>query len=172
MALQLKGEHKVALGREQVWCLLNDPAVLQVVIPGCEKLTRVAEDKYELGLDLLVGSVSGSYKGSVELSDKKPMDYYDLTLVGEGSIGFVKGRAHFVLTPKGDDTVITYDGEAEVGGLVAGVGNRVLGGVAKFMVGRFFKAFDKYIKEHDVKGLRMANDNQAAASAGGRDAAR
>jgi carbon monoxide dehydrogenase subunit G len=168
MALKLKGEHKVALGQEQVWCLLNDPAVLQEVIPGCEKLTRVAEDKYELGLDLLIGSVSGSYKGSVELSDKKPIDHYDLKLVGEGSIGFVKGSAHFVLTPKDDVTVISYDGEAEVGGLVAGVGNRVLGGVAKFMVGRFFKAFDKYIKEHDVKNLSLATAGQS----GGQDGAR
>jgi carbon monoxide dehydrogenase subunit G len=155
MALELKGKHKVALSREQVWCLLNDPAVLQEVIPGCESLNRVAEDKYELGLSLLIGSVSGNYKGSVELSDKKPLDYYDLTLVGEGSIGFVKGRAHFVLIEENGGTTITYDGEAEVGGLVAGVGNRVLGGVAKFMVGRFFKAFDKYIKEHDVTGVKL-----------------
>jgi carbon monoxide dehydrogenase subunit G len=156
MALQLKGDHKVAIGREQVWCLLNDPVVLQEIIPGCDTLTRVDEDKYELGLDLLIGSVSGSYKGSVELSDKQPPDYYDLALVGEGSIGFVKGKAHFVLVDKGDGTLITYDGEAEVGGLVAGVGNRVLGGIAKFMVKRFFKAFDKYIKEHDVSGLSLA----------------
>jgi carbon monoxide dehydrogenase subunit G len=151
MALELKGKHKVALGREQVWALLNDPVVLQELIPGCESLNRVAEDKYELGLSLLIGSVSGNYKGSVELSDKSPPDFYDLALVGEGSIGFVKGGAHFVLTEDAGTTTINYDGQAEVGGLVAGVGNRVLGGVAKFMVGRFFKAFDKYIKENNLK---------------------
>jgi carbon monoxide dehydrogenase subunit G len=162
MALQLKGDHKVSLSREQVWCLLNDPEVLQEVIPGCEKLVRVGEDKYELALGLLIGSVSGNYTGSVELSEKKPLDYYDLRLVGEGSIGFVKGGAHFVLTENGSDTVISYDGEAEVGGLVAGVGNRVLGGVAKFMVKRFFKAFDNYIKDHDMSKFTLANCAQSA----------
>ena len=150
MALQLKGKHNVALPREKVWSLLNDPAVLQEIIPGCETLNRVGDDKYEMGLSLLVGSVSGNYKGSVELTDKKEPEHYHLTLTGEGTIGFVKGRAHFVLTDEKDGTTINYDGEAEVGGLVAGVGNRMLSGVAKFMAGRFFKAFDKYIKEHGV----------------------
>jgi len=150
MALQLKGEHTVGIDRDLVWRLMNDPAVLQEIIPGCDTLIRVSEDKYELGLNLLIGSVSGSYKGAVELSEKHPPDNYVIMLTGEGSIGFVKGQAAFVLTPKGEGTVISYDGEAEVGGLVAGIGNRVLGGIAKFMVKRFFKAFDKYVKEHDV----------------------
>ena len=149
MALQLKGEHKVGIDRDRVWTLLNDPAVLQEIIPGCDTLTRISADKYELGLNLLIGSVSGSYKGSVELSEKNPPDNYRIMLTGEGSIGFVKGQAAFVLTAKDGGTVISYDGEAEVGGLVAGIGNRVLGGIAKFMVKRFFKAFDKYAAGHD-----------------------
>lgn len=150
MALQLKGEHRVAIDRDQVWRLLNDPVVLQAIIPGCETLNRVSDDKYELGLGLVVGSVSGNYKGTVELADRHPPDYYDLLLTGDGSIGFVKGRARFTLNPKGSGTEIVYDGETEVGGLIAGVGNRVLGGVAKFMVKRFFKAFDQYIKEQGL----------------------
>ena len=150
MALVLKGDYTIPIDRDQVWRLLNDPVVLQAVIPGCETLNRVSEDKYELGLGLVVGSVSGNYKGTVELADKHPPNDYDLLLTGEGSIGFVKGRAHFTLSPKGEGTEITYDGETEVGGLIAGVGNRVLGGVAKFMVKRFFKAFEKYIKEHGL----------------------
>jgi 3-oxoadipate enol-lactonase len=171
MALQLKGDHKVSLSREQVWCMLNDPGVLQEVIPGCEQLVRTGEDHYELALGLLIGSVSGNYKGSVALADKKSLEYYDLTLVGEGSIGFVKGRAHFVLTEKDGNTIISYDGEAEVGGLVAGVGNRVIGGIAKFMVKRFFKAFDNYIKDHDVSVFTLANAAASAAALGAAPAA-
>jgi carbon monoxide dehydrogenase subunit G len=150
MALALKGDHTVSIDREQVWQLLNDPAVLQEIIPGCETLNRISDDMYELGLGLVVGSVSGNYKGTVKLTDKHPPERYDLLLTGDGSIGFVKGNAQFVLTAKGETTEITYDGQAEVGGLIAGVGNRVLGGVAKYMVKRFFKALDKYIKEHDL----------------------
>ena len=165
MALQLKGEHTVGIDRDLVWRLMNDPAVLQEIIPGCETLIRVSEDKYELGLSLLIGSVSGNYKGSVELSEKHPPDNYRIMLTGEGSIGFVKGQAAFVLTPKGDGTVISYDGEAEVGGLVAGIGNRVLGGIAKFMVKRFFKAFDKYIKENDVTATGASKNSEDAVEA-------
>ncbi len=156
MALQLKGDHTAQLPRDQVWRLLNSPQVLQEIIPGCGSMTRIEDDKYELGLNLIVGSVTGSYKGSVVLSEKRQPDYYDLALVGEGSIGFVKGKAHFVLVASGDDTLISYDGEAEVGGLVAGVGNRVLSGVAKYMVKRFFTSFDKYIKQQEQTAKEIA----------------
>ncbi|HET7633478.1 MAG TPA: carbon monoxide dehydrogenase subunit G [Burkholderiales bacterium] len=148
MALELNGEHTVDLSREKVWLLLNDPDVLSRTIPGCDSLQRSAEDRYELGLKLLVGSVSGNYKGAVVLSEKNPPANYFLTLVGEGSIGFVKGSARFDLDEIAlGRTTITYRGAAEVGGLVAGVGNRVLSGVAKFMVKRFFAALDKEVKE-------------------------
>jgi carbon monoxide dehydrogenase subunit G len=163
MALELNGEHTVNLPREQVWLLLNDPDVLSRTIPGCDSLTRSAEDRYELGLKLLVGSVSGNYKGSVALSEKNPPANYFLTLTGEGSIGFVKGSARFDLDEIAPGrTTITYRGAAEVGGLVAGVGNRVLSGVAKFMVKRFFSALDKEAKEAAAPDTTAAAASTAA----------
>lgn len=163
MALELKGEYQVDLAREQVWVLLNDPQVLAQIIPGCNSLDRINEDQYRLGLKLLVGSVNGSYDGSVSLSEKNPPDNYRLRLTGEGSIGFVKGEARFELKSLSDNrTAIAYDGLAEVGGVVAGVGNRVLGGVAKFMVKRFFNAFEKYIKENGAPSLESIGSLSAA----------
>ena len=110
MALELNGEHTVNLPREQVWLLLNDPDVLSRIIPGCDSLTRSAEDHYELGLKLLVGSVSGNYKGSVALSEKNPPANYFLTLTGEGSIGFVNLLQATRLQRKGFDTSILLYG--------------------------------------------------------------
>ncbi|MGH8600591.1 MAG: SRPBCC family protein [Burkholderiales bacterium] len=163
MALELNGEHTVNLPREKVWLLLNDPGVLSRTIPGCDSLKRSAEDRYELGLKLLVGSVSGNYKGSVVLSEKNPPANYFLTLTGEGSIGFVKGSARFDLDEVAPDhTTITYRGAAEVGGLVAGVGNRVLSGVAKYMVKRFFATFDKEVKEAAAPGAAAATASTTA----------
>jgi carbon monoxide dehydrogenase subunit G len=167
MPLQLNDDHTVSLRRKQVWCLLNDPEVLQEVNSGCEKLVRVGEDKYELELVLLVGSVIGNYKGSVELSEKKPLDYYAQALVGEGSIGFMKDGAHCALVEKGSDTIISYEGQPEVNNLVAGAGNRVLGGVAKFMAKPFFKVFDDYIKDHDMSRFTLAYAAQSSVDAGG-----
>ena len=153
MALELNGEHTVDLPREKVWLLLNDINVLSRTIPGCDSLKRSAEDHYELGLKLLVGSISGNYKGSVMLSDKNPPSNYFLMLTGEGSIGFVKGGARFDLNEVAPNrTMIAYHGAAEVGGLVAGVGNRVLNGIAKFMVKRFFTALDREVLESGAQG--------------------
>lgn len=165
MALELKGEYQIDLAREQVWILLNDPQVLAQIIPGCNSLDRINEDQYRLGLKLLVGSVNGSYDGSVSLSEKNPPDNYRLRLTGEGSIGFVKGEARFELKSLSDSrTEIAYDGVAEVGGVVAGVGNRVLGGVAKFMVKRFFNAFEKYVKENGAPSVQSPGAGSPASA--------
>jgi len=99
-----------------------------------------------MGLKLQVANVSGEYLGSVALSDKRAPEHYALAVEGQGSIGFLKGSAVFDLDSRGDATLLKYSGSAEVGGVVAGVGQRVLGGVAKFLVGRFFKALEAHLK--------------------------
>jgi carbon monoxide dehydrogenase subunit G len=86
--------------------------------------------------------------GSVEISDKQEPLHYKLMIEGQGSIGFMKGSAAFDLEPQGEGgSLLRYAGSAEVGGVVAGVGQRVLSGVAKFLAGRFFKALAKHIED-------------------------
>lgn len=148
MALELKGEQALKVGRERLWALLNDPDVLAKTIPGCNTVRALGDDRYEMGLKLQVANVSGEYMGSVAITEKKEPAHYVLAVEGQGSIGFMKGSAAFDLVPKGDnETLLQYAGSAEVGGVVAGVGQRVLSGVAKYMVGRFFKALEKHIAE-------------------------
>lgn len=148
MALEMKGEYVLPVQQAELWRLLNDPEVLAQIIPGCNTVRALGEDRYEMGLKLQVGSVSGEYMGSVAISDKQEPAHYVLDIEGQGSIGFMKGSAAFDLEARGEGaSLLRYAGSAEVGGVVAGVGQRVLSGVAKFLAGRFFKALEKHIKQ-------------------------
>jgi hypothetical protein len=149
MALELKGEQSLKVSQAELWRLLNDPDVLAKTIPGCNTVRSLGDDRYEMGLKLQVANVSGEYMGSVAITEKQEPAHYVLAVEGQGSIGFMKGSAAFDLVPKGDnETLLQYAGGAEVGGVVAGVGQRVLSGVAKYMVGRFFKALEKRIADN------------------------
>ena len=146
--LEVKGEQAFAAARPLLWQLLNDPEVLKQCIPGCNAIERIADDYYRMGLKVQVTNVSGEYMGNVEIRDRAEPSHYVLLVGGEGSIGFMKGRAAFDLDERVEGgTTLRYAGTAEVGGLVAGVGQRVLIGVARFLVGRFFKALEQHIVE-------------------------
>ena len=144
--LELSGDSAFKAGRERLWALLNDPEVLKRAIPGCNAVERITDDRYRMGLKVQVAAVSGEYMGEVEIQDRVIPTHYVLLVGGEGSIGFMKGRASFDLDARDDGTTqLRYVGNAEVGGVVAGVGQRVLIGVARFLVGRFFKGIEKEI---------------------------
>ena len=148
MALELKGKHTLALGRQALWDMLNDPVVLAQAIPGCGKMDKIGEDMYEMSLKLQIASVGGSYAGKAAIVDKHPPERYRLQVEGQGSIGFAKGEASFELVADSPDaTTVVYDGKADIGGMVAGVGNRMLSGVSKYLVGQFFKALEKQIRD-------------------------
>ncbi len=146
--LEVKGEQAFAATRPALWQLLNDPEVLKQCIPGCNAIERITDDQYRMGLKVQVANVSGEYMGNVEIRDRAEPSHYVLLVGGEGSIGFMKGQAAFDLDERVEGgAMLRYAGTAEVGGLVAGVGQRVLLGVARFLVGRFFKALEKHISE-------------------------
>lgn len=142
--LELSGEHAFGIERRALWALLNDPQVLKQAIPGCNTVERLAQDRYRMGLKLQVANVSGEYLGEVEIRDRREPSHYVLAVGGQGSIGFMKGQAAFDLEEQpGGGTLLRYSGSAEVGGVAAGVGQRVLLGVARFLVGRFFKSLEQ-----------------------------
>lgn len=158
MALEMKGEYVLPVPQAELWRLLNDPDVLAKIIPGCNTVRLAGVDRYEMGLKLQVGSVSGEYMGNVAISEKDEPSHYVLAVEGQGSIGFMKGSAAFDLEAQGEGaSLLRYAGSAEVGGVVAGVGQRVLSGVAKYLAGRFFKALEKHIDE----GRKVAGTNTA-----------
>ena len=142
MKLDIGGEEIFAIAAEPLWAALNDPAVLRKCIPGCKDMIAEGDDRYKLILNLKVASVGGSFEGEISLSEKVPPAQCRLSVSGSGTLGHGEGSATFSLTPDGNGaTVMRYAGEGEIGGLVAGVGQRILKGVAKHLIGQFFKAF-------------------------------
>jgi carbon monoxide dehydrogenase subunit G len=131
---------------DQVYAALNDPAVLVRTIPGCERLERAGEDAYKLTVTAGVASVRGTYAGDVRIADQQPPQAFTLKASGAGAPGTVAADVQVRLEP-GDDgtTVLSYDADAVVGGMIGGVGQRMLAGVAKRTAGDFFAAVDQVL---------------------------
>jgi len=139
--MKFSGTYTVAAPREKVFALITDPDVLQRCIAGCEKMERTGEDTYNAHLKIGVAGLKGSYGGKVQLKDKQLPESYTLALEGKGGPGFVKGTAHIQLADKGPQTEIRCDAEAQVGGMIAAIGSRLVEAISKKMMDDFFKKF-------------------------------
>jgi carbon monoxide dehydrogenase subunit G len=129
--------------REQVWAALNDPAVLVLTIPGCQQMEEVGPDRYRMTLTAGVASIKGSYQGDVALTDQEQPGAFTLKASGAGAPGTVSADVRVTLSDAGAGTTrLDYDADAVVGGMIGGVGQRVLTGVAKKTAGEFFHAVD------------------------------
>lgn len=145
--MQLNGTYQFTASRERVWSALNDPAVLQQATPGCESLTQVGEDAWEADLKIGLAGIKGSYKGQIRLSDKTPPERYTLEIGAKGPTGIVEAKVHLALSEAQEGTALAYTGEARVSGPVAGIGQRLLGGAAKLILGQFWSGIEKHLKE-------------------------
>ncbi len=137
--MKLGGTHTVPADRERAWALLMDPEVLCAAIPGCKRLTRIAEDEYAMQMSLAISSISGLFEGKVRVADRNPPESFRLIVDGSGKIGFVKGDGLLTLAPNGAATEVRYDGEVQAGGVIAGVGQRLIEITAKMLIKRFFE---------------------------------
>jgi carbon monoxide dehydrogenase subunit G len=123
---------------DRVWRLLMDPAVLSSCIPGCEKFEPDGEDRYNVRLTVGLAAITGTYDGTVVLTEKIPNTSYRLVVEGEGRPGFVKGSSAVSLRADGLTTAVDVTASVQTGGAIARVGQRLIGGVAKMMLDRFF----------------------------------
>jgi carbon monoxide dehydrogenase subunit G len=140
--VNLDGSAVLHADPEKVWAVITDPAVLARTIPGCESLEQVGDDEYKMNVTVGVGAIRGTYAGEVKLSDQQRPSSYVMHASGAGGPGNVRATVTINLEPSGDGTALTYSADAVVGGPVAGVGQRMISGVAKRMAGQFFKAID------------------------------
>jgi carbon monoxide dehydrogenase subunit G len=136
--MQITGTYSFNASPERVWNLLMDPAVLSSCIPGCDKFDRAGDDRYTVTLTVGLAAITGTYSGSVQLVDQVPHSSYRLIVEGQGRPGFVKGSSAIALKPDGDTTLVDVTADVQTGGLIARVGQRMIGGVAKMMMDRFF----------------------------------
>jgi carbon monoxide dehydrogenase subunit G len=129
--MKVAGEYWFAARREAVWTALLDPAILARTLPGCEALERTADHRYRGVLNVAIGPVKGQFQGTLVLSDLRPLEGYRMELDGSGPAGFMRGAGEVRLREDGDRTLLVYDLDAQVGGRVAGVGQRLLDSSAK-----------------------------------------
>ncbi len=141
--MNLDGSAVLHADPERVWSVITDPAVLARTIPGCETLEQVGDDEYKMNVSVGVGAIRGTYAGEVKLSDKQHPLSYVMHASGAGAPGNARAVVTINLEPAdGGTTNLTYSADAVIGGPVAGVGQRMITGVAKRMAGQFFKAID------------------------------
>lgn len=145
MRMELEGSEEIEAPREVVWTALNDPDVLTDCVPGCKSMTETAPDTYDVEMQLKVAAVGGTFDGTVALSEKDAPGSCRIRVSGEGSLGTGRGEAAVSLTETGSGTRLDYDAAGEVGGLVAGVGQRVLRSVSKHLAKQFFASLRKRI---------------------------
>ncbi|SFI12331.1 carbon monoxide dehydrogenase subunit G [Bradyrhizobium sp. Gha] len=142
MAMTMNGEIQLAASREAVWAKLNDAAVLKVCIPGCEELERIDDQGFRAVAKMKVGPVSARFKGRVTLTDLDPPSSYNIVGEGEGGVaGFAKGSARVNLLERDDGTLVTYQVDAQIGGKLAQLGQRLVNGTAKKLADEFFANF-------------------------------
>ncbi len=140
--MKIDGTHEINAPRERVYALLTDPEVLRRCIPGCESLEKTESDTYAATMKAGVGMIKGTFKGNVKLEEMRQPVHYRIVVDGKGGPGFVKGTGDFDLEAKDGATLIRYAGEMQVGGTIAGIGQRMIQGAAKMMASRFFTALE------------------------------
>jgi len=137
--MQVSGELTFQGPREQVWALLNNPDVLARCTPGCEQLLPVGPDQYSARVSIGLAAVKGRYEGTLAVQDKQEPSLMTLRIDMKGTTGFVQVNGRMALVEAGADvTRVQYDWDVQVGGPISMVGQRVLGGVAKWIIGEFF----------------------------------
>jgi carbon monoxide dehydrogenase subunit G len=140
--MDMTGERRIAATRQTVWEALNDPAILQASIPGCDKLEKLSDTEMQATAAVKVGPMSGRFSGKVHLADLDPPNGYTISGEGQGGVlGFAKGGAKVHLTDDGSDTLLQYEVNAQVGGKLAQLGARLIDATAKQMADAFFDRF-------------------------------
>jgi len=142
MAMNMSGEYQLAASPEAVWEKLNDPETLKTSIPGCEQLDKLSDTEFQAVATVKIGPVKARFKGKVHLTDLNPPHSYKISGEGEGGVaGFAKGGATVALAPKDGGTLLSYNVEAQIGGKLAQLGQRLVNGAAKKVADDFFKNF-------------------------------
>jgi carbon monoxide dehydrogenase subunit G len=142
MAMTMTGEVQLPASREHVWAMLNDPTVLKTCIPGCEQLELNANNEFQAVATIKIGPVKARWKGKVRLSDLDPPNSYRISGEGEGGVaGFAKGGATVSLSDKEGGTLLSYNVEAQIGGKLAQLGQRLINSAAKKTADDFFLKF-------------------------------
>ena len=154
--MKVAGQATLHAPIERVFAALNDPAVLVRTIPGCQRLEPTGPDAYAMTVTAGVASIKGSYAGTVQLAELQPPNSFVLRASGAGGPGTVTADVSVRLSERDGVTVLDYDADAVVGGMIGGVGQRMLAGVAKKLAGEFFAGVDEVLNGAPVAASDVA----------------
>lgn len=165
--MDMQGRRELAVTRQQAWDALNDPEVLKACIPGCDKVVPTGENQYAIGLSVKVGPVAAKFAGKIRLEDVHPPSGYTLRFEGQGgAAGFGKGSAQVTLAERGRGCELAYIVNAQVGGRIAQVGQRLVDGVARSMAEDFFRCFEVELQRQHPEAFEESQPAQVASSPG------
>jgi carbon monoxide dehydrogenase subunit G len=136
--MEITDTHNFAAAPEEVWAVLMDPDAIKACLRGCRELRPIGDNRYHADISIGVGAVSGIFSATVTLSDQSPPNSYRISVDATGKPGFARGSADVLLTRVESGTVVEVKASAEVGGLIARVGQRLVEGVARMTVAGFF----------------------------------
>ena len=145
--MQLKGQKSIEASPEVCFRLLTDPAVLVRTMPGLKRMEPMGDGTYQADMEMGVAAIRGRYSGTLAMQDIVPNTSYRMVMDGQGPGGFVNVNLSVQFVPQEASCNVVYEGEAKVGGTVAGVGQRMLSGVATFIMNQFFGNVAKEARE-------------------------
>jgi carbon monoxide dehydrogenase subunit G len=146
-AVQVKGEALLPARREKVWATLMDGGALEKCLPGCQSFGQVGPTEWEATLTIGLAGIKGTYKGRVRISEQKPEESYRLSVEGSGAGNRIKGSGLISLSEAGKGTKVLYDGEAQIAGILAAVGQRLFQPAARKLAGEFFACMGSQVKQ-------------------------
>jgi uncharacterized protein len=142
--VKIAGATRLAVPPQRAYDMMQDPEVLARAIPGCESLEKIGPDEYRMKMKMAMASLSGAFEGKVRITDQNPPTSFKLMVEGTGKIGFMKGEGLLKLSPAADGgtpagTDVAYEGDVQVGGTMAAVGQRLIDATAKMLIKKFFE---------------------------------
>lgn len=163
--MKVEGDYLFDVGQDEVWNGLLDPEVLAATMPGCERLELVGENQYEGDLNIKVGPVQGLFKGKIDLEDIDPPTGYTMKVDGRGAPGFVKATASVALSEEEGQTRMSYKGDAQVGGRIASVGQRLLDSSAKAIIKQSLEGLNDTLKARSAAAATESGSGSDSAPA-------
>lgn len=147
--MKIEGEYLFNGPQEEVWKIVRDPEVLATALPGTKSLDKVGENEYEGEMNVRIGPIAGLFLGRLVVSQEVPPESCTLRVEGKGSPGFISGTGNVILSDQGDGkTMMKYEGEAQIGGKLASVGQRLLDTASKSMIRQGLEALDMALQAH------------------------
>jgi carbon monoxide dehydrogenase subunit G len=137
--VKIAGTTRLAIPPERAYEMMQDPEVLARAMPGCESLEKIGPDEYRMKMKMAMASLSGAFEGKVRITDQSPPTSFKLIVEGTGKIGFMKGEGLLKLSAAENGADVAYEGDVQVGGTMAAVGQRLIDATAKMLIKKFFE---------------------------------